>query len=340
MTSETPLVDEGFYLGAFEAVLGGGSPYDAPSYFYPPVFASWGASLLQQLGQAGTLAAFRALNVLGVAALTWWSLSLLRLGRTATVLTALAFVAVAPGVALGMHSGNLSPAISAAIVGALLFWKQRPALTGFLLALSVAIKPVGAIAAPLIGLHRGAGRRGFVAAAVAVVLATAMLAVAVGFVPQFLAIGSELDPEAFPMERTASLHRLLYNLGLDVHRLVVFAIVGLGTLVAVRMRPWARLDLACLILAAIVLVTPALWSHTLLVTLPLQAIALRLAWSRRDGARWYELVLVVVGILAIQLSDGVGGVGPGPSLAVAAALAPPVLAPTALALWILRSKRS
>ena len=45
----------------------------------------------------------------------------------------------------------------------------------------------------------------------------------------------------------------------------------------------------------------------------------------------------MVGILAIQFSDGVGGVGPGPSLAVAAALAPPVLAPTALALWIVRA---
>jgi hypothetical protein len=91
------------------------------------------------------------------------------------------------------------------------------------------------------------------------------------------------------------------------------------------------------------------------MTLPIQVLALRRAverFTRRPRAagsdagvvgalarerrgRTYELLLVMTGIAALQWSEGVGGVPTEPSLMLALAIAPPLFAPSLLALYAL-----
>jgi hypothetical protein len=347
VSSVTPLVDEGFYIGAFRRVAAGASPYAATTgFYYPPSFAVAGAALSRWIGEGAMLVTFRTLNLAGLGYLVWASVGLIGTTRAAAAATAIGLVALAPGVALGLRSGNLSLAVSAALVWALLEWPRRPAVAGALVGASVAVKPLATTMLPLLLLHRtstttprwplllgGAG-----AAALALIPGHAHL-------PDYLALGATLDTESFPLSRTVSLHRLLVNLGIDPGRLAIAATVLVASLLLARARSWRRLELACLALAATTLATPVLWSHTLLVTLPVQALALRKALRvvGSGGAAsaptrdWSTAGLVVACILSLHLANGVGSLGPGPSPWIALALAPPVFATTALASWLLRT---
>jgi len=101
--------------------------------------------------------------------------------------------------------------------------------------------------------------------------------------------------------------------------------------------------MAAVAIAGMTLATPVLWSHALLLTLPLQAGALAIADRRRRitpseaSLRRYELPLVTLAALALQFSDGIGGGLETSRVALQlAATAVPVVAPVALAIYFWR----
>jgi hypothetical protein len=99
------------------------------------------------------------------------------------------------------------------------------------------------------------------------------------------------------------------------------------------------------VITASCLATPALWTHALLMTLPIQILAVRRALRRRDQLqrpgprrrfRVYELQAELLAVVGLHFSDKVGGLDPHPSLGLAAALLPLVFAPPVLTWYILR----
>lgn len=347
VTAGAPLTDEAFYLAAFRRASAGLSPYaDGSAFYYPPAFAAIGAGAMALLGEGPLLAVLRALNLLGLGLLVWMSVELTDLGVATRAAIAGAVVCLAPGASLGMRTGNLSPLVAAIVVGALLGWARHPLLAGAAIGASVAIKPLAAVALPTLAVHRPArGRPPRLALATAGGI-TLLAALAPGrrWLGEYLRRGAALDPEGFPLSRTVSLHRLLFNLGLAPGRLLISATVLLVTLWLARRRAWGRRELIALTLAAASLSAPVLWSHSLLMTLPLQALAVS-ALRRRPPVDvrsrvpgWTSPALVASGILALHFADGVGGVAIGPSPWLALALAPAVLAPPLLAAFVAHSR--
>ena len=349
LTSKALLVDEAYYLDAFRIVSAGASPYQVSGYLYLPSFAVLGATALTILGQPILVALLRIAAVAGVVAIVWLASAPLAGQRTWRIALA-AGLTLTPGVNLGLASGNTSLVVSGLVLVSLGVWPRHPMAAGCLLGGSLGIKPLAPVAILLIATHRPRSRehKHLLTASIATISASVLL-LGREHLPEFLRLGSSLSSEDFPFERTVSLHRLLFNLGFDTQRLyVLLAIAAIATIVA-RLKPWRPDQLALLAVATICLSTPTLWTHTLLLTLPMQILAICLALSRlrpESGERGiysrrriYELAGVAVAVLAIQFSNGVGGVGKGPSLAVAAALLPAVIAPVAIAGYILATGR-
>jgi Glycosyltransferase family 87 len=353
VTGREPRVDEAVYLAAFEAVGRGESPYVVPDFFYAPALAVLGAWSLDLTSQGVMLAAMRIVNLAGVALTCWLPFTLLDITVLRRLALAAAVLLLAPGTGLALEAGNLSPAAVALVVAALLHWPRHPVSSGLAYGASLVIKPLAVVGIPVLALHRPRppGRAHQVAGA-ASVLGAALLLIGFSYLPDFLALGASLDHEGYPLVRTVSTHRLLFNLGLDVDRSWLSALVGAAGVVLARARRWSRDQLLCLAVAAIVLASPALWSHTLLLTLPLQVLAakcvlgarlVRSAGSDAGSPRWsglrrWELPALLVAIAALHWSEGVGGLGPGPSVTVALALAPPLLATAGLAAFVLGSR--
>jgi hypothetical protein len=346
LTAAETRIDEGAYLRAFEVTRQGGSPYREHGFLYLPAFAVLGGHAVDWLGAGKVRWGLRAATVAGAAAVVWLSATLLPWTTPWRLAASTAYLAAAPGVSLALRTGNVAPVAGALIVAGLLFWPRAPAASGALLAASLPWKPLGVLALPLLGAHRpaGGGRRHLVAAAVGVATAAAVALCGVDYLRDFLRFGAALESEDFRVSRTVSLHRLLLALGLPVGRLEVAIAITVAALLLARSRAWTRNGFLCFALAACCLSVPALWPHSLLMTLPIQILALRRALGSQgaasaDGgarrARRYQLAAVACGVAALQWSDGVGGLDPHPSLALAAALLPAVLAPPLLALYVI-----
>jgi hypothetical protein len=349
LTTPDTRIDEGAYLQAFEASHRGTSPYTVHGYLYPPAFAILGGEARHWLSAKAVRGAIRATNVAGTAAIAWLSASFLPWPAVWRLAASAAYLVVAPGVALAMRTGNVSPVAAALLIAGLLAWPRAPVVAGIMLGASLGWKPLGALAVPVLAAHRpaGGGRRQLVAAAAGAAAALAVTLCGARYLREFLQLGAALEAEDFRVSRTVSLQRLLSSLGLPIDRLAVAVAVAAVALLLARARKWTRSELLCLVIAAACLSFPALWPHTLLLTLPIQVLALRRALARVSdfGAdrtpssgrgrrlRIYELVAVLCGVTALQWSDAVGGLDPRPSLALAAAMTPAVLAPPLLALY-------
>jgi hypothetical protein len=295
--------------------------------------------------------------LIATASLIWLSLSFLPWGAGARLAIGAAYLAFAPGVSLAMRTGNVSPVAGALVVAGLMAWPRATLVSGLALGGSLAWKPLGVLAIPMLALHRpvAPGRRHWIAAAVAAALALLWILLGATYLGDFLRMGASLDPRDIAVSRTVSLHRFLWSLGLPIDRLAVSIAVAVVALAAARRRRWSSTRTLCYAIAACCLTLPSLWPHTLLMTLPIQVLALRRAverFTRRPRAtgsdagvvgalarerrgRTYELLLVMTGIAALQWSEGVGGVPTEPSLMLALAIAPPLFAPSLLALYAL-----
>lgn len=315
--SQQPRTDERVYLSAFRAVSAGESPYAATlddlGFYYPPAFAALGAAALEATGERTVVAALRVVNLAGLACCLWCAALFLPLGWRWGLAVGVLYVASSP-VALhhGLRAGNLSFAVSGATLVALAVWRRRPLPAGVLLALSAITKPIAPVGMVTLAAHRprSGGRRHLLAAGTGIALAGAAALIS----PHLLDyLAQDGDVESWPLSRSVSLYRWLHLAGLPVPPVVFVPLVALSAAWLARRQPIDSRRFYVLAIAAMTLATPALWSHTLLLTLPLPVMALGRAWrrlrSRGSGSRLvvYEVAFVVLAVLALQLADGIGG---------------------------------
>ncbi len=316
LRSPVPLGDEAVYLQAFEAWRAGGTPYDVKGFFYPLAFARGGAWLLGLTGPTGTLAVLRGANLLGLAFAFWAATAWLPLSIARRWLAAAALLGLSPAVHAGLDLGNVSFFIVGLALAALLWWPRRPLLAGVLLGASVALKPIAAAAIPLLGMHRpsspraDSSRRHLLAAAAAAVTAAVLLLPISG-------LREMLDQEmvALAYARSFSLQRLFALFGIDVAQVVLTLAAAIVAVVAARRRPMSSVQVLCYAVATISLVTPLVWNHTLIVALPIQGLALAVAWQRLGAAgdprqvrpgRRLELIGVVLGMAMMHAGTTAG----------------------------------
>lgn len=344
-----PLVDEKFYLAAFELAAEGESPYAKSGFYYPPAFAHGGGFLLDSLGESGVVALLRGLNLLSLGFVVWVATAWLgtSLGSRPWwrgLAAGAAVICLAPGAWLGLLLGNLSFLAMAPVLGALLAWRPRPIGAGLMLGASLAVKPLAPVAILALIAHRPAedgdqsvGVRHRLAAAVAGVAGALLL-----LLPRGLDQMLSQPVEELTRARIVSLHRALGHIGLAVDPIWVAGLVAVAVVVTVRVAgPLGRSQLLFVATAGAALATPLLWNHTLLMTLPLQAAALHLAMERLRAApaerrrrRRYDLAFVLLAVAALLFVNG-GGVDDRAQALQALVVVVPSLAPAALAAYVL-----
>ena len=271
-------------------------------------FAVLGGWLLRSLGEIGTRALLRAISVLGLAVTVWISACLWTAPWSWRLALSSLFVSISPAVYYGIETGNIAFAISGAILLALTLWSVHPVSAGVLLGGSTAIKPLAPLAILALVAHRPvpSTRRQLLAGGVGGVLASAILSMNLGYLSTLSSAIGRL-----PSIRSISLHRILGLLGLEASPVVIAAILGLLIVLVVRRYPMTRRAMLCFGGVAAVLAVPIIWSHTLLLTLPVQVLALTRARSRRQGLllktslwRRYESTFVILAVIALQLHRG------------------------------------
>ena len=329
------LLDERVFVGAFEKVVAGSSPYLAEPFNYPAPFALLGAILLEAWGLFPVLLFLRGLCALGLAITVWWAAAFLPGPFCARVATAGIFVVLAPPVAFAIRIGNLQFLVTGLLLSAIFLWPRRPVIAAFMLAASCLVKPIGVFAGVVLFFHRPSEptRRHQVVA----VLAGAMVLSAVVLSPhwlEFWQVAREPDRVAL----TLSVHRIFHSFGIRIDpRVVALAVLALSGVWA-RWRPrvdWALMPVA---VVASLAATPVLWSHSLVLALPMQAMALTAAWTRRRQARastpTWELPLVGLAVVGLQFSEASTRMGElDPLLQLVLAL-PVIVTPFALAFYL------
>ncbi len=342
--SPFPVEDEGVYFAAFRLAARGESPY-RPGYFYTPAFAVAGGWAIERLGEVPVLAGLRLANLFGMALIAWCSLAWMPWPWRRRWLTAAAFVALSPVVRFAVLWGNLSLWVVGMLLVALLAWRARPVLAGMLLGLSIVIKPIGPLAAVILLVHRpaGGGRRHLVAATLGLALAAGLL-FSFPYLDDFLALKGGNPQHG----RNLALHHLLYCFGIEVEALTLAAAVSLIAIVLARRRTLAPAHFVAFTATMTLLTTPLVWSHTLLLALPVVVLALAVAadrWTRsrahpRGGGalravlRRWEPAFVVSLALAMQLAGGLGGVETWSRWQQGLFAAPPALAAVVLTVYL------
>lgn len=340
------LYDEAIYQRSWEAAGAGRSPFEHGEYLYPPSFASLGAMVADgtPLGRNGLRLLLRFVNLAALALLLWftgWWLPTDRLWPRRPLVArwiAAATLLGLPGVRLGIDKGNLSFLVGAALLLALLNAGRRPVAAGLALAASLLTKPLAAGALPVFGAPAAKASEGsadgrwppLLAAVVAIVVAGTVLLTRPGELVAML--GQPLPPVA--VSRTVSVDRLLRLLGLADVRLALFATLCLiVALVAWRLRPLDVAQRLTLALFAAVFTAPAAWSHTLVLFLPVAAMALFLAAEPTGAERWRRVVLVttLAAVVAFAQPGGFGGQAVAVQILL---LLPPLLAPPLLAGYV------
>ena len=343
VTSVDPLGDELAQERAFLRQADGRSPYLDGGYVYPPSLMRLGA-VLRQLPLASPFLPLRCASLAGLAVVLWCAAAWLARGPWQRLGFALLYAMLAPGVRQGIEFGNLSFAVGGLLVLALLAWERTPVASGLLLGASLLVKPLALGALPALFFHRPqkGGHRHQLAVAVAVV-AAALPLLADPELGAFLRHG----PHTWVLERTVSLHRFLALADARGGASILTLLLLAGVAAVARARVADREQLLAVALAGCVMVTPVVWNHTLVLTLPLQAIAIHLALARWRAARetgrapdrrWrrWEVTGIALAVAALTFAEGATGIDDrGVALQIFATL-PPALAPAILAAYVLR----
>lgn len=319
--SPVPLGDEGIYMRAFAEVAAGHPADQVSGYYYPPTFAAIGAVLLETLGETATRALLRMGSVMGLALTIWIALGPWGASWSRKVLTGMVYLGVAPAVYYGIETGNLSFLVSGMIILSLALWDRRTVLSGLLLGTSVALKPFAPLTIVALAAHRPlpASLRQRLAGGIAGGIAALLILSQ----PGYLATTARAV-DRLPFIRSISLNRILVLLDLEINPTLVAAVLALIVVLIARRYPMGRQEILCFGGVAAVLAVPIIWSHTLLLTLPVQILALTRAVERRGGigestapaavgghgATWrrYELAFVGLAALALQLTGGAGAI--------------------------------
>ena len=333
-----PLGDELVYDAAFARVEAGGSAYDEPGFLYPPPFARLGASL-RAFGALTPLYVLRALNLLALVALIVIAMRWLPWGAAGNLAAGIAVMLLSPAVAQGITLGNVSFVVAALIVLALVGWPKRALLSGALLGSSLVLKPLAPAAWVALAFQRprDGGRRHLWACAAAVAVAAVAVVAAPGW-----SVFAERAKQPEVLASTVSPHRFLALAGAG--RFSPLLTLALLALVAalVRRRPLSPDAVLAVAVAGCVLASPLVWNHTLLLTLPLQAMAIGVAVGRRRAERSrraaWELALVALAVVTLHLAEGATGITDRSAALQAAAVLPPVAAPIFLLGYVLRRR--
>lgn len=364
--SHPHLPDELAYVRAIRFVLEGESPYEWPGYLYPPLFALAGAELWQRFGREGLLWLLRLGNLTGLVVTVWCAQVWLPWTWRWRLAVGLGVVIFSPAVIQGMTFGNVSLLVSGLLVWSLGAWHRHPWLAGLAMGASVPIKPLAPVAGAVLAGHRPADhlpaedppaeagsetgprsrlrrRRHWITAGVAGIAALA-LTVPLPYFQQWLELA-----ERASAQRGVSFHRFPAVLGWEVNHLALTGGVVLGAVAWARWRPLERYELLALALAAVMAGTPLVWSHTLVATLPLQALAVTVFLRRgeraetggADAARWrlWEGVALALAILACHFAEGATSMYTRPAWQQIAGGLVPALAPPALAAYVLLAGR-
>lgn len=343
------LDDEAIYIRAFQATAANVHPYEGGHYLYLPVLAVFGGKLIGLIGPDMIVALMRTANLLGVVFLAWSALQFWPMAFHRQLLLA-AVLVQAPGFEFGLRYGNLSLLVGAAVVAGILLAPLRPVFSGILLGLATVTKPVAPGALIVFATARPARREDRHVYLVASLIAGAMLVVSILSMPyleDFLGLraGKPLFRE------NVAWHRLFWSLGLRVDALVwaMLAFVGIGIL-GLCCRNLTRLQLLAVTSAATLVAIPLVWSHTLLITLPLQMVALRLVYRERNlGAPGeatrrfarYRVWITAAACTSLHFCGAIHAMPEHPRLSLVAA-AVPALTPLYLAIlvfWFTRQGR-
>lgn len=270
------------YVRAFDRLQAGGDPYDDPDFLYTPPFVVLGNQAYQARGLREFVLAFRAAALLGVWVLVWLSLRPVRWPWPAALVAA---VLVVPSGLTdnGIHCMNLTLVLAPLLAVGLLMGERRPLLGGLLAGSVNAIKPLGvtalAVAATPERARRPRREQVVAAGAAAVVIALWLLAVGRRLLPEMLSRARGKPEQGHHL----AIHRALYQLGVHVPAVAVFAVVTvLGCAIAWRYAKTVEQRTA-IGLAFSAMALPVVNPNTLLMSLPIQALALD-----RAAARWRE----------------------------------------------------
>ncbi len=315
--TEEPLGDEVEYFAAFEHVAEGKSPFAEDDYLYPSVFAYAGAWSLEVLGRTATDVLLRAINLLGLAVAIWCSMAWLPWSARRRLLAGVGFILLAPQVSYSVLFNNFSLAVAGMLLGGLLLASRRPLAAGLLLGGSVALKPIAPMAVGcLLFAHREAHERKLRRAAIAAIVVAAALVLADPHLDELLALTADTERVA----ASITLHRFPQLFGFEINALWISVPLALLAIALAARGGLGRARFLCFAVTASLAVTPLVWSHTLVVLLPLEVLALAVAadrWAtlkkRAPGSSplppWLEPVLVVLAVASIQLSSGAGSIG-------------------------------
>jgi hypothetical protein len=342
LASREPLGDEPAYRAAFTQVAAGASPYVGTDYVYPAAFAFAGAWSAAHVGLESTMYLLRAANLAGLAVVVWCSLAWLSWPLPHRLVVGSAFVLLAPQVAHSVLLGNLSLAVSGLVIAGLLLVPKAPLVAGCLLGASLALKPIAPMIVPslLAAVDRDERRARLVAGGAALVL-TLALVLLFPYARELVAL-----QETSRVATTVSLHRIPRLLGYQINALWISAPLALAALAVLRRRPLGHGRFLCFATTASVVVLPVVWSHTLILTLPLQVLALTVAADRlRSGAGrehaprglpwWLEPALVALAVASLQFAAGAGAIDDQGVVIQAAGALLPALAPIGLLAYLL-----
>lgn len=362
-----PLADERCYLQGAAAVAVGDPLYGTSCFLSPPAFAHLLAEVQRHLGEAAVLLALRGLNVLGLATVFWLALATPVPRPTHRALAGAALAVALPAVPFALEHGNISPLTAALILGGLTLAHRAPLPAGLLLGTSAAFKPMmpGALAVLMSegiwcrlrgqpwrstpggsrttaanrdagGLAADAGQPAAVPAAsglIALLVAAALLLVP-SDLSRYLEVGGV-------SAGSTSVHRLFHLAGWTRSGLPVLigvSLIACWLVLHLRPTPAERVTLA---IAAVLTTTPLVWSHTLLLALPLQADALTALFARRRAAAvpWPESAGIGLMVLAPVFSEGITSMIDQPAWMQALGVLPTATAPALLAAYVIACSR-
>ena len=340
-----PQNDETIYFDAFEAVARGDSPYTPTGYLTFSFLAYAGGWAIEHLGRLPTLVLLRLANFSGMALAVWFSAAWIPWTWRRRLLATSAYVALAPVISFGIVLGNLSMAMAGMLIPALMLWPRVPATSGFLMGLSVAMKPVAPGAIVTLASHRPspATRRHLITAGIAAVIIGLIV-----LVPPHLS--EMLSKDVWPrLGRSVSPHRFAYLLGLQGSVPFISAGIALLAVFIARRRPISQTRCLALALTITLATTPLVWSHTLLVALPTQVLALLILhhrWTHRaqleadgkpgsPGIR-VEVTLILLAVAALQVAEGATNIYDQHLLIQWLGSITPVISPAALTAYIFR----
>jgi hypothetical protein len=354
-----PQGDEPLYAAAAARVTAGASPFEVPGYYYPAAFAHAWAVTERLAPSVPAWRWWRGANLAAAVLLVWLAAGHLSVRRERWWLAPLlgAPLLAAPGLSFALGDGNLSPLTALLVAAGVLSAGRRWAIAGLLLGLSVAIKPFAlpALVALAVPWRRpGAGEepsRRLGPTQRAGLLGLALAAAVLLAFPHWRELLGQ-PVQALTAGRTVSVDRLFHLLGLELQRPALLALVY-GALAAAAWRftrtPTER---AVVALAGAVVAAPLVWSHTMLLALPMLTLALSLHWPllarprvedtrRAAQARRDRLVAVAAGALvALQLLVQPGGFDHLSRLVQIALALPMLAAPPLTAALVIRRLRA